>query len=410
MAPSTDKLSSLPHSLLSTIVSLIPFKEVVRTSILSKSWIDSFKSTSNIVFDEVYFVKDSQTRRIRQAQRNVFLEFVMLWISSHTEIVIDKFSLRISMPGKANQVVKNCIIFATKHGAKELELDFCDPKLDCYLTTNYINYVALFELPTHVYSHTCLESLKLFSCSFVEAELFNFNVLKDISLGWMEVKLTTIKTLLSNCKALENLSLKRCWNSDDLDLGEENLRLRKLVVERCMFRSDSFSFIVNAPKLRNFYYSGLNNNRLVIDVRSLIMKEEVLEFCIEFEGHAVFLYKLVEDISGVNILTVGNYFLQDYDLPMNFNFERFWTDHAMAYICMTYTLREMEIMRFKGSMNEICVLTYFITFGRVLRKMTINISKGDDADQDGRFDSYRSDMTELLMIQRASRDLEILIC
>ncbi|XP_057452857.1 putative F-box/LRR-repeat protein At1g56400 [Lotus japonicus] len=416
MGPSIDMFSPLPHSLLSTIVSLIPFKEAARTSILSKSWIDIFKSTSNIEFDEFYFVKDGQTCQIRQAERKIFLEFMTLWIANHKENVIDKFSLRLSMPRKAKRVVEKCIVFATKHGVKELELNFCDPTLDFYFTTSYINQVALFELPAHVYDHTFLKSLKLFSCSFVEAELRNFYALREISLGWMEVKLTTIKNLLSNCKVLESLSLKRCWNSDDFDLRDENLSL-------------------------------------VIDVRSLVMEEEILEFCIEFEGQALFLYKLVEDVSGASVLTVGNYFLQvvptggcflrmprslnvkslimktsldqneflritfllnrcselehltiklglpkkflDYELPDNFNLERFWKDHARAYRCMVYTLREVEIYGFKGSMNEFRVLTYFITTRRVLKKLTINISKDDVADLDEKLDSYQWDMTKV---------------
>ncbi|XP_057425908.1 putative F-box/LRR-repeat protein At1g56400 [Lotus japonicus] len=443
MAPSKDKISSLPNSLLSTIVSLIPFKEAVRTSVLSKCWIDIFKSTSSIEFDELSFVKECQTYRTKQAQRKVFLEFVMLWIANHTETFVGNFSLRLSMPGKAKKIVRKCISFATKHGVKELELNFCDPKLDCYFTTNYINHEALFELPAHVYGHTGLETLKLFSCSFVEAQLLHFHALKEISLGWMEVKLTTIKTLLSNCEALDSLSLKRCWNSDEFDLGEENLRLRKLVVDRCMFRSNSIYFIVNAPNLRYFYYSGLNNNFLVMDIRSNVMEEEVLEFCVEYIGHALFLYKLVEDISGVRALVVSNYFLQVvptggcllrmprslnvrslimktsldqyellgitfllnrcdelehltielshpgnylvYELPANFNPESFWTDHAKVYTCMVYTLREVEIKEFKGSMNEIRMLTYFITIGRILRKMTIYLSKDDVVDRNGRY-------------------------
>ncbi|XP_057418691.1 F-box protein At3g62230-like [Lotus japonicus] len=468
MAPTTDRFSSLPHSLLSTIVSLIPFKEAVRTSILSKSWIDIFKSVSNLEFDEVSFVKDGQTHQIKHVQRKAFLEYVILWIANHTGTVVNKFSLRLSMPEKAKKVVKKCIAFAIKHKVKELELNFCDPTLDCYFTTNHINHEALFELPEFFYGYTCLETLNLSSCNFVKAELLHFHALKEISLGWMEVKLTTIETLLSNCKGLESLSLKRCWNSNEFDLREENPRLRKLVVNRCMFGSNSRYFIVNAPNLRHFYYSGLNNDFLIIDVRSLMMEKSVLDFCIEFEGHALFLYKLVEDISGVSALTVSSYFLQvvptggcflrmprnlnvssltlktsldqneylgityllnrcpelerltielgvakkylDYELPETFTFENFWTIHARAYDCMVYTLKEVEIKGFKGSVNEIRVLTYFITIGRVLRKMTIKILKDDVANQDESLDSNCHDMIERLISQRASRDLKILIC
>ncbi|XP_057418701.1 putative F-box protein At3g29830 [Lotus japonicus] len=468
MAPTTDIFSSLPHSLLSTIISLIPFKEAVRTSILSKSWIDIFKTVSSIEFDEVSFVKDGQTHQMRQGQRKAFLEYVMLWIVNHTGTVVNKFSLRLSMPEKAKTVVKKCIAFAIKHKVKELELNFCDPTLDCYFTTNHINHEALFELPEFFYGHTCLETLNLSSCNFVKAELLHFHALKEISLGWMEVKLTTIKTLLSNCKGLESFSLKRCWNSNEFDLREETPRLRKLVVDRCMFGSNSLYFIVNAPNLRYFYYSGLNNDFLIIDIRSLMMEKSVLDFCIEFEGHALFLYKLVEDILGVSALTVSSYFLQvvptggcllrmprnlnvssltlktsldqneylgityllnrcselerltielgvpkkylDYELPETFTFENFWTIHARAYDCMVYTLKEVEIKGFKGLVNEIRMLTYFVTIGRVLRKMTIKILKDDVANQDESLDSNCHDMIERLISQRASRDLKILIC
>ena len=47
---------------------------------------------------------------------------------------------------------------------------------------------------------------------------------------------------------------------------------------------------------------------------------------------------------------------------------------------MVYTIREVKIKGFKRSMKAIRVLTYFITFGRVVRKMIINISNDDVVD------------------------------
>ncbi|KAH1062652.1 hypothetical protein GYH30_005551 [Glycine max] len=55
---------------------------------------------------------------------------------------------------------------------------------------------ALFELPEQVYQH-------------------------EVSLGWIEVRLSAIKALLSNYNMLESLSFKRCWNLEKFDLGEE---------------------------------------------------------------------------------------------------------------------------------------------------------------------------------------------
>ncbi|AES98310.1 F-box/RNI/FBD-like domain protein [Medicago truncatula] len=83
MVVSNDILSSLPESLLSAIISFLPFKEAVRTSILSKDWVKVCKSTTKIEFNELFFVK---------------VAFARKWIENHGEDVIDKFSLTIVMP------------------------------------------------------------------------------------------------------------------------------------------------------------------------------------------------------------------------------------------------------------------------------------------------------------------------
>jgi len=77
--------------------------------------------------------------------------------------------------------------------------------------------------------------LKQYSCSFVETEVLNnFHELKEVSLGWIEVRLSAIKALLSNYNMLESLSFKRCWNLEKFDLGEEqHTGLRKLVLDKC---------------------------------------------------------------------------------------------------------------------------------------------------------------------------------
>jgi len=73
----------------------------------------------------------------------------------------------------------------------------------------------------HVYQlGLFLKSLKLYSCDFDMPDFLNFDALKDISLGWIEVHIDTLKTLLSTCKTIEILSLKRCWNLVDFDLED----------------------------------------------------------------------------------------------------------------------------------------------------------------------------------------------
>jgi hypothetical protein len=97
--------------------------------------------------------------------------------------MLNKFSLRLSLPEYDSHLVKGCIAFATQYGVKKLKLDFPDPTWnDNSIFYNVHN--AFFELPTDVYKHTCQESLKFFSCSFIESELVKFRALKEVSLGY----------------------------------------------------------------------------------------------------------------------------------------------------------------------------------------------------------------------------------
>jgi hypothetical protein len=105
------------------------------------------KGTTNLEFNELFFVKLDQPDQIRKAQRKAFLNFAKLWINNYREAVVNKFSLRLSMPEYDSDFIKGCIDFATQYGGKELELDFSNPTWN----NNNIFYNVhnvLFELPT----------------------------------------------------------------------------------------------------------------------------------------------------------------------------------------------------------------------------------------------------------------------
>lgn len=149
------------------------------------------------------------------------------------------------------EIVKRCVTFATQHGVKDLTLDlhrlhqYCD---------GFNEPKALFELPTEVYKHKTLESLKLVSCSFVETKLIKLHALKEVYFAWMELKNEAIKMLLSNCKMIESLSLKHCWMSTKFECDGSDLNLKRLVIDDCNFFNVGFK--INAPKLTCFMYYG----------------------------------------------------------------------------------------------------------------------------------------------------------
>ncbi|KAJ1422417.1 FBD domain [Sesbania bispinosa] len=135
------------------------------------------------------------------------------------------------------------------------------------------------------------------------------------------------------------------------------------------------------------------------------MEEASLDFspAYGFEAYGHFLCDLVQNLFTVRVLTVCSYFLQviptgedelrmrsDMNLEhftielggkplFDINFKRFWIDNSRLYQCMRSTLKEVEIKNFRGTWNEIHMLSYFIIGGKVLNKVVINILKEDVA-------------------------------
>ena len=302
MGVSNDILSSLPESLLSAIVSFLPFKEAVRTSILSKYWVNVCKSTRKIEFNELFFVNVYQSPEIVDAERKAFSAFARKWIDNHGEDVIDKFSLTIMIPELFSELIVQCVRFALRNGVKDLELDFT------YQPCDIVSAVVV--LPTYFYGYSGFESLKLYACEFVASRCVNFHLLKEISLGYMGIKLRDIKALLTNCEKLESLSFKKCWNSEgDFILNEEYPGLKKLVINRCDFKFNIFR--VNVPKLKVFTYHGLMI-LFAIDIKSPALDEVNLDFSPEHrgQGHGSYLYKFLKEFSSAKIMTVCSYLLQ----------------------------------------------------------------------------------------------------
>jgi len=85
--------------------------------------------------------------------------------------------------------------------------------------------------------------------------------------------------------------------------------------------------------------------------------------------------------------------------------ERYWVDSIKVYKCVKKRLKEIEIKGFKGTKNEFNVITYFLTHGKVLRKLSINFLEDDRWDVVSR----RKAVKRFWMLPKASTNLEISI-
>ncbi|XP_051149263.1 F-box protein At3g62230-like [Andrographis paniculata] len=296
-----DYLSSLPDAIIANIITSLPFREAVRTSLLSRRWRSLWQSTRSVDIDENLFV---------QKEGNV-VEFIRRWPEIYGgEPTMVSFRLAVSNPPElCRPDIQRCIDFVVdRRGLKALDLDFSDPSWDTNRDT--IPQTTLFHLPLVLEDgrHSSLETLRSFACKIRVPESRNFFfAIRELFLGWIEMAGSSLCGLVSMCPFLETLTVKRCWNLGSLDLAAP--RLRVLVLHKCT----GLDYIsLTAKSLAIFKYSG-GYTYLQLDYHSSLVQAEFdFQQQLRWEEGAdpEMLYNALVEIWRAEFLSVCSYMLQ----------------------------------------------------------------------------------------------------
>ncbi|XP_010538048.1 PREDICTED: putative F-box/LRR-repeat protein At1g56400 [Tarenaya hassleriana] len=446
-----DMLSGMKDLLLIMIISYLPFKDAVRTSVLSKRWKNLCYQTRNVQFNETDFVDLSASEENKLARRALFVRFMSEWVSWFYGDRIDSFEVKFSKPDGFQGEMKSLIRFAVSKSVKNLVLDFsCGSE----------NQVTAIDLPSCVYEKAKLESLNLYACGLVASSFKNMTSLKNLSLGFVE--LGSVQSLLMNTPLLESLTLRMCRNVDLVELIN-NERLRELIIENCDFTGSAFYFDV--PCLEVFKYSG-EFCHIVFDRLKRRMQEVCLDFGLEteFEETGEILCNILYDVASATTLTVCTYLLQevpngenplsldrpletrcltlktslypheflgirfmlkscyilesltleivperilvDYYPPFEFDPDTLW-EEKIIYRCLKNTLRVVKIKGFRGILYDLRFLQYLLRFGRVLQCLELHVSP--DVGYNERIVALAGADTVNRRFRRASKNLVITV-
>ncbi|WCJ37199.1 F-box family protein [Euphorbia peplus] len=430
-----DMFDRLPSSLLVAIISYLPFKEAARTSILSKQWHSLWRETTNLEFNDTFFVNHQDSQENQRIQRHHFVEFVQQLLQKYPQKPIKRFIMSCSKPDDFLTQIENFVIFAVSRNVRELELDFSDPNW----SENDVNvYETVFDLPLQAYQNRGIESLKLFMCKFDANFAFtNFGVLKNVSLGWIGIRMSSVEKLLLSCPLLESLSLKKCWGLEHFQICIPDLRLKNLVIDKCNFIQDYV--YIEGPKLKYLKYSGRIGNFHMFNQRELVQVDVDFGMEPQFDEVGSLVYDFVQEAYTAQVLTVCSVFLQmvpqgeepvsfqspldvrhlilktsmhyneyigmkfmlnscpylqiltfeikgdakifsDYEAPYAFNPNEFWSKTIMVEKCLNTSLQVVNVKGFKGTKGEVHVLGYIIYFGRKLKQVNLHLSKIGDRD------------------------------
>ncbi|KAL7186507.1 hypothetical protein ACSBR2_028282 [Camellia fascicularis] len=209
-------------------------------------------------------------------------------------------------------------------------------------------------------SENCVNMLPKILCVYQRVSQFiNFSALTSLSLAWIQLSTTSFNALLSNCRLLESLSLKKCWNLENLNISAA--RLRTLVIDKCWSLENGIG--IETPKLLFFKYSGPMNGFMIDYLNALVEADLDFGFEAEFSEYGDILYDLLRDIDCIRVLTVCSCMLQIIST-------------AEEYPMLKPPLYKMRhlIMKTALHINEYHGISFFLFSCPRLQTLTIHIS------------------------------------
>ncbi|KAJ3705144.1 hypothetical protein LUZ61_008849 [Rhynchospora tenuis] len=197
-----DYISNLPADLKYQILIKLPIREVVRTSILSRKWKDSWVSIPNLVFTE-----DSA-----QSELTKLVDMVLL---VHRGPIL-KFKL--VSEHACNEAIGRWMLILSRNGIQNLVLKF-DGGERCVIPSDFFSCVAL-------------KDVYLFNCNIYVPQFFQgFNLLRTLCLCNFNLSGFSIEKLVSSCPLLDSLELSNFSQQGCLIIHAPNLTFLDLFGE-----------------------------------------------------------------------------------------------------------------------------------------------------------------------------------
>ncbi|KAK0599156.1 hypothetical protein LWI29_002827 [Acer saccharum] len=200
----SDRLSALHDSILYYILSFLPTKYVVQTSILGKRWLNLWTSLPYLNFDTESITGATGMVSLRESKK--ILNFVNKFLQCHVESSIIRFRLSSHRCAFDSSEISSWISTAVSGGVEELDIRTFFI-LDC-------PYPTMYRLPRCLLNCNSLVKLKLSLGIWLPfTDFFCFPKLKSMYLQQVIVAKNFYHQLL-NCPNLENLVLKICEPDD----------------------------------------------------------------------------------------------------------------------------------------------------------------------------------------------------
>ncbi|KAL3634951.1 hypothetical protein CASFOL_022005 [Castilleja foliolosa] len=202
-AITTDRLSQLPQPILHQILSLLPQKDAIRTSVLSKSWRYLWHGRLNVEFSDLYHCIK---------RKNEFWPFLDKTLQRYLDqnLSLQKFLVDTRFPVDCVLLQKWIPIVIMNMGVKSL---------------NLISRCTVFPVPSVVFQSESLVELYLDGCdlSILKStdNLILYN-LQTLRLHSADITDEIFEKIISSCPLIENLYLLLCSGLKSIKLHKHH--------------------------------------------------------------------------------------------------------------------------------------------------------------------------------------------
>lgn len=275
-----DWLSSFHEDIISHILSLMPLKSAVQTSILSKRWRYSWILVKYLDFDDINPFHDL----------NLLSTFVDRVLDLRKVSQVKLFRLRFSELNLQKTLnVSKWINEAVRLNVSELDIP-----------------VTLLELPLDLFTCKTLTKLrlKLGGRDYDVLEFpssVNLPCLKALDIVVFSNPTVNAFNLIRGSPILETLSLQVSWRTEEeeYNFNIPTLKNLRLFTPKCA--SVTYKVILNLPNLEHLFVGGIFNSLFVIENLPSVVSV-IFSFSFVYAGNS--LADLLKGISGAKSLSL----------------------------------------------------------------------------------------------------------
>jgi len=220
----------LPDCILSNIFSRLGLKDLVKTRILSKQWLQEWGLRTNLNFDvHNMFELDYNTIQESKESRQLFEGFQSEFATRLNQFMLHYQgamirSIRVNFPlgTKHKDAIDRMISKGIAKGAERIELLFSSETID---PIPNLDRKESYKFSFTLLSNTdCLTYLHLQNCHLVAPMDFSgFKNLRTLVLQLVDVEQNLLQGLFSNCNHLVDLTLDNCDFKSDLKITSPTL-------------------------------------------------------------------------------------------------------------------------------------------------------------------------------------------